>query len=597
MRLIRHIRKRLSPRSAVGLLTVFVIAVGAIGCYQIFQKSSVPLASAIAPSPSGASQDLINGRHWQLAGTSLVEGKVPGTARLQVDNTNLAIVKQNGSPGYVNPPINLSGTSLQTSGDFMISAKLSNVEHDSQFSLYGTPPLIEDEMRAEMGTLALDIDGNKLTVAISDQSRGDNVFKHTYAITSGSQHSLSIYDHNHLLSLKLDNQTLGKAFSDQGIFTSHHVWLGMAAVTPGSHFSIDQLTAQAENGSKLTLVDGAKQTITQNPHGFAALADQTRPGFLMGAAVALGPVVADQAYDQLLGNYNAVSIENAGKFENIHPLHGNLPQDYNFSDMDVLVATARSAGMTVHGHALIFGEANPAWVQTIAKNNPNQLQQVMVDHIKTVVGHYKGQVASWDVVNEPLADYDTAAGQYGLRKDIWYNAMGPDYIATALRAAHAADPNAQLWINDFGMESDSDRFAQMVALVKRLQAEGVPLTGVGFEAHIDQGDTIGSSGEHISTTLLASRFKTLQALGLKARISELDVTNESEYGVYADVLSTCLKASNCVGVTTWGVTDKYSSSGDLDKHGVYAPGIGLPWSNSLQPLPPVRYITQTLEHN
>src|SRR5207249_1822937 len=152
----------------------------------------------------------------------------------------------------------------------------------------------------------------------------------------------------------------------------------------------------------------------------------------------------------------------------------------------------------------------------------------------------------------------------------------PSYLAVALRAAHEADPHAGLWINDFGMEFDEDRFGQMLYLAKWLQAQGVPLTGIGFQSHIDDGDTINND-THVDTAILRARIAAVAALGLKVRFSELDISNESEYPVFADVINTCRAEPACVGVTLWGITDKYSSSGALDSKGSFVPGTGLPW--------------------
>lgn len=530
-----------------------------------------------------------NNLHWQMAGVAAISN-----SKLEVSSTDLAIVNQDGSFGQNNPPVNLYGTRYQVSGDFSITYKLSSVNNEIGLSLYGTPPIIEDEVRVEQGTLDIDLNGNMLRIRISDQKGGYLAATQNIGVTATTTPSITVTDQSGVLSFKFNGQPVGATMSDRSIFKSGKVWLGMDARVSGSKFNVDQLAITGLNGGSVTAVDTRSQNIVSDPSGFAALAQKKRSVFLMGAAVALGPMVSDSGYLNLLGNYNAVTTENAGKFQTIHPLSGNSEKDYNFTEMDGIVAMAQKAGMKVHGHTLVFAESNPAWVQEIASKSPTQLKEVIVNHIKTVVGHYKGQVASWDVINEPLADYDTAPGQYGLRKHIWYNAIGPDYIAIALRAAHEADPNATLWINEFGMESDDDRFADMVNLVTRLKNQGIPLTGVGFQTHIDEGDTDGADA-HIDTNKLRSRMVTLNQLGLKVRISELDITNDTEYAVFSDVISVCIQQSNCEGVTMWGITDKYSSSGDLSSNGIYSTGFGLPWDEDLQPSPAVAAIKNAIE--
>lgn len=564
------------------IASLVVFATGVTDAYINHAKKSRSKLTISSSQNNTTAIDLIENQHWQMAGVTMIPKSQLNNSKLEVSSTNLAIVNQDGSSGQNNPPVNLYGTRLQVSGDFSVSFKLSEVNQEIGLSLYGTPPLIEDELRAEYGTLDLDLSGNLLKIKISDQKGGFLAAKQDINITATTNPTITITDQSGKLSFKINDQIIGTAMNDRSIFKTGKVWLGMDARSPGSKFTVDQLTATGLNSGVVTTVNIQDDTVTPDPNGFASLAQNKRTGFIIGSAVAPGPMVNDDIYRGLLGNYNSFTTENAGKFETIHPLSGDQPQDYNFSEMDGIVSMAKKSSKQVHGHALVFGESNPSWVQEIAKNDPSQLEQIMVSHIKTVMEHYKGQVASWDVVNEPLADYDTEPGQYGLRKHIWYNAIGPNYIAIALRAAHQADPDAKLWINEFGMESDDDRFATMLDLVKQLKDQGIPLTGIGFQAHIDDSDTDGNDA-HIDTNKLSSRMKALNQLGVSVRISELDITNESEYPVFSDAIKVCMQESNCEGVTMWGITDKYSSSGELSSKGIYSSGFGLPWDEDLRP--------------
>lgn len=572
-----------------GFLLFGLLVVILVGCFSAVYISGHFFSEHFgSESPRTRSNlNLITNQHWQMAG-------VTQTGRsLQVRYNGLMLVKQDGSAGRPNPPVNLYGVRLQVKGDFSITATLTNIHGEADLSLYGVPPLIEDELRAEQGTLRMAVNGSSFGVDISDQVASARDKQANFIIHPASQHTLVVRDIGGRLSFVIDGSVTQTLLPDQSIFKNGQVWLGMSAPSVRDSFTVEQLTARKENGGQVLAVDTRQQQIMQSSNGFAAFAHRTRPSFLMGAAVALGPMVSDRTYLQLLSNFNSVTTENVGKFQFIHPLPGNNTADYNFSDMDGVVDMAREMGIKVHGHALVFGEANPAWVQDIAKNHPEQLRQVMTAHVKKVVSHYRGKVEGWDVINEPLADYDTVPGEYGLRRDIWYNAVGPDYIALALRAAHEADPQTGLWINDFGMESDEDRFNQMLQLARRLKAEGVPLTGIGFQAHIDDGDTI-ENDTHISTSMLRSRISAVAALGLKVRFSELDITNQSEYPVFADVISVCKSEPACVSVTLWGITDKYSSSGEFGATGIYEPGSGLPWDANEQALPAVSWIRQAL---
>ncbi len=528
------------------------------------------------------------GPHWQLAGVTATP------TGLDITYSGLAIVNQDGTPNQDNPPVNLYGTALQVRGDFSVAFQLSDITGESIVSLYGTPPLVEDEFRAEEGTLAMSFNGSIFSAAVSEQPDGTGIEHTQHTVSTGTKHSLTVTDENGKLAFTVDGTSAGAPIDDHGIFARGTVFFGFEAAQPDGHFHLALPTYAPINGGNVDQADTRVQHIRQDPSGFAALAQKRRPGFLVGASIALGPMVADTAYGQILGNFNVVTTENAGKFQTIHPLEGNKPEDYNFADMDAIVSIARQAGMKVHGHTLVFGEANPAWLQKLASRDPSRLQQVMTEHIATVVRHYKDQVEGWDVINEPLADYGTAAGTYGLRQNIWYKAMGPNYIVRALQSAHAADPSAGLWINEFGLETDDDRFNQMLDLVRWLQSQHVPLTGIGFQAHIDRGDTIDND-THIDTAKLASRFAALQKLGLKARISELDITSGQETLAYGDIVHACLVSPACVGVTIWGVTDAYSSSGSLGPEGVLVTGTGLPWNAQEKPLPGVAAIQNALK--
>ena len=525
---------------------------------KVLGESSVPLRSA------PGTLDLLAGP-WQLTNTTLRDHK------LYVRPSGLAIVQQSGKPGQANPPVNLYGVSLSAPDGFTLTAKLDGLAGRATVNIYGAPPLIEDELRAEEATLAITLDSGTCATVLSKQPGGAGIATRHSSLRPNTSHTLIVADHTGVVSIMVDGHGLLR-LPDYQIFGSGHVWFGLDTA---DGFELSQFIA---TGPGISMMDARKLDTPIDPQGLAQLAERHRPGFLFGAAVALGPWVSDQHYRQLLGEFNTITTENVGKFQTIHP----QPHVYNFADLDAIVAMAHKSGLSVHGHTLVFGEANPIWVQTIAQQRPSQLSPVMTDHIRTVVSHYRGQVEGWDVVNEPLADYNTTSGTYGLRKNIWYNAIGPSYIALALRAAQAADPKAGLWINEFGMEADDARFQTMINLVKMLQAQHVPLTGIGFQAHIDAGDTI-EGDTHMNKTKLAERLEVLKSLGLKARFSEVDISNPSEYPVFADILSVCLKSTNCTGMTTWGITDRYSSSGALDDHGQYATGTGLPWDEQERP--------------
>src|SRR5438067_3680567 len=165
--------------------------------------------------------------------------------------------------------------------------------------------------------------------------------------------------------------------------------------------------------------------------------------------------------------FDMVTPGNEMKWDTTEPSRGS----FNFGPGDRIQSWAQSHGDRVRGHNLVWHSQLPSWVTSLPLS---QVQAAMEAHITTEVSHYKGQVYAWDVVNEPFNEDGT------LRQDVFYQAMGSGYIADALRTAHAADPNARLYLNDYNIEGTSAKSDGMYNLVKSLLAQGVPVNGVGL---------------------------------------------------------------------------------------------------------------------
>jgi endo-1,4-beta-xylanase len=181
----------------------------------------------------------------------------------------------------------------------------------------------------------------------------------------------------------------------------------------------------------------------------------------------------------------------------------------------------------------------------------------MLRHVTKTTLRWKGRIAQWDVVNEAVDD------QGKLRQNSPFTALGPSYIADAFRAAHAADPNAVLYYNDYDIEAfDSPKTRGAYELVKSLKESGVPIHGMGFQMHVDPRDW--PSPEEMRENL--ERFA---ALGLLIELTEIDVplgeipgspeqklAKQSELG--RGVVRACLAVPACTGMTFWGLTDRHS---------------------------------------
>jgi endo-1,4-beta-xylanase len=538
-------------------------------------------------TPDGSTVHAISGE------TNLLEGAwqhMPGATAsadgLLIRHEDLQIVEQDGSGGQPNPPLNLYGTHLETTGDFAIDATINDQAGPAEIQLYGEVPITQDEFRIERKSMRLRVDGDSLGVTLWDGTKQQPLDEKTFAIPTSDAPNIGVEKQGQSLNLLVNGNKVGDV-ADPGIFSTHEVWFGAEAPKVGGHWLLSKLGAHGLHGAKLSMIDTSTLHVPPAEQaGLQDLATRKRPGFLFGAAMALAPTVADSEYAKTaFNNFGSMTTENALKWQFVHP----EKDTYNFQEADALVELAARHNMVVHGHTLVFGEANPQWIQDMPTALPEQRQAVrdtMLDHIKTVVGHYKGNIKSWDVVNEPLTDNGT------MREHVWYKAMGEQYIDAAFAEAHQTDPRAELYLNMYGAEQPGPIQDNLVALAKRLVDRGVPITGIGLQAHVyEAGDKI----DHAALKHVIERF---QALGLKVRISEMDVYSDDgsavQAGQYASVLQTCLAEPNCVSFTTWGVSDRYDYWKDDDDS--IQQGKDLLWDASMAPTPAVSAIRTTLQH-
>jgi endo-1,4-beta-xylanase len=280
-------------------------------------------------------------------------------------------------------------------------------------------------------------------------------------------------------------------------------------------------------------------------------ADQA--GLLIGAAVGPSMLQNDPAYGPALASdFNSLTAENVMKWPAIHP----TPGVYNFGPADELVDFAELNGMAVRGHNLLWDQATigstPAYVKAIT--DPDELRALITDHIQTVVGHYQGRVDSWDVVNEPLETVGT-----NIYDNHFHQVLGPGYIAEALTIAHAADPDAKLFLNEVLISLAGPKFDAFLALLTDLLNQGVPLHGAGIQGHflpVVDGDA------------LHANIEALAALGLTVELTEVDVLLragddlasrlEAQREEYFAAVRACAIVEACERITTWGFTDRYT---------------------------------------
>lgn len=271
-------------------------------------------------------------------------------------------------------------------------------------------------------------------------------------------------------------------------------------------------------------------------------------GVRIGAAVADGPLRSESAYTAVLDReFDSVTAENAMKWDALEPSRNA----YDWAAADRLVNHAVAHRQGVRGHTLVWYAQLPSWLKN-GNFSASELNTLLKKHIDTTVGRYKGKIYAWDVVNEAFNEDGSPRGS------LWQDKLGTGYIANALRWAHAADPNAKLYINDYNIEADNAKSDALYNLARQLLAQGVPLHGIGFQSHFVVGGVPSS---------LKANLKRFSDLGLEVSITELDIripvpASAAELAQqatdYKTVSENCLGVPRCAGITVWGLTDRYS---------------------------------------
>jgi endo-1,4-beta-xylanase len=253
----------------------------------------------------------------------------------------------------------------------------------------------------------------------------------------------------------------------------------------------------------------------------------------------------------------------------IHPREN----EYYWKDADSIMAFAERNHLKVRGHNLLWHAQAPRWLFLDSTHTPvdtvskELLLKRLKEHITTVVSRYKGKIYAWDVVNEAISDNPN---EY-FRNSVWYRICGEDFMAKAFEYAHEADPNALLFYNDYN-ETNPVKREKIIRMVKGLQAKGIPINGVGLQAHWSMQD--------ITSGKVDSTLSDFSKLGLKIQITELDLkvqpsgnnpaTRDTTRGYtpareqkqteqYAMIFDMFRKYRNVISaVTFWNVSDRGS---------------------------------------
>lgn len=244
-----------------------------------------------------------------------------------------------------------------------------------------------------------------------------------------------------------------------------------------------------------------------------SLAQAYQGQFLVGAAVTPGMVLMGDTHLFLERQLAVITAEDAMKPLNLARREGR----YDFGMSDLLVDWAEKNGIRVRGHCLVWHQQQAPWMFT--RDGQPVSREVLVERMRTyihdVVGHYRGRIWAWDVVQEAFAvDEPSVETENGWRKSEWFRIIGPEFVELAFRFAHEADPAALLVYNDYDTHKPAKR-ALILALVRSLREKGLPVV-VGHQAHSQQ--------EVPAVAELEASIRALAAIGVKSQITELDIS-------------------------------------------------------------------------
>ncbi len=341
--------------------------------------------------------------------------------------------------------------------------------------------------------------------------------------------------------------------------TSRHLLVG--ALTLGS--LIVAPTAVMASPAPPANPNASQHPATIGKDTLRSLAEEA--GIEIGVAVNADLLAGNGKYRNIVNTqYSSVTAENVMKWEALQPERGV----YDWAAAEALIANAEANGQVVRGHTLVWHNQMPAWL-TGGDFTAEELRAILEDHVRTVAGHFAGDIQQWDVVNEIFNDDGT------FRETIWSQAYeelglpGEQYVADVFRWAHEADPDALLFYNDYNLEFTGAKSNAAYAFVQELLADGVPIDGVGFQGHLDT---------QYGYPDLRANLQRFADLGLEVALTEVDVrtfVTQKPNGTYtntpadpaeaaqqvewwAQTLEDCLAVEACNSYTVWGVSDANS---------------------------------------
>lgn len=256
--------------------------------------------------------------------------------------------------------------------------------------------------------------------------------------------------------------------------------------------------------SLLVSLASCKQISEEKPSTVISLKNAYQDNFYLGVAINESQILEkDSVVTALISKeFNSITAENIMKSMFIHP----AKDTFDFKMTDKYVAFGEKHNMFIHGHTLVWHSQLAPWFAAI--QDSTEMVFAIENHIKTIVSRYKGKIDSWDVVNEALNEDGT------LRKSVFLDAMGEDYLALAFKAAASTDPDTDLYYNDYNM-TDAAKRKGAIKMIKHIQEQGIKVDGIGMQGHW--------SLETPSIEVIEESILDYASLGVKVAITELDI--------------------------------------------------------------------------
>jgi endo-1,4-beta-xylanase len=280
-----------------------------------------------------------------------------------------------------------------------------------------------------------------------------------------------------------------------------------------------------------------------------------KKGIYFGAAVQPKFLEKYPEYaDILTSEFDMVAPENSMKMSTIHP---NI-NEFSFEETDKLINFASDNKMAIRGHILVYSRKMADWFNNI--KDKSEMERELEKHVKTLVAKYKTKIYAWDVINEEF-DFDGNHQQSPL-----YKMLGDSYIEKSFRWAHEADPEAKLFVNEFGIDEMNSRSDLTYKMVEELLAKGIPVHGIGFQMHRALGTDDWFPGIP-NMESVRKNFERYEKLGLEIHITEMDIPVQKGNGsheerlieqakAYKNILEVALSIKAFKALVVWGVTDR-----------------------------------------